>query len=189
MSRIVAVFVAVAMTLPVYGQEEDLRRSRESGNPSTEPAEEIVVVGQRPITELRMQVMESERELYNLFNEFNDDRRFDVSCSTWQPTGTRLEEQICQPEFEIQATSAHARVYAQELMAFINPGSCGGCPVTQFQVANTPVAVEIARQQPEFQRRMQQAAKEHPEFLEALAKHTEARKQYEDATRTVREEK
>lgn len=142
----------------------------------TDTPEELVITGERSAMQLRLQMFEAERRTYELFNAFNDEARFDISCSVQGRTGSRFERQVCQPEFEIQAERAHAQSYLDTM-----PRD-GGLPAGSVAPTRTPMEFEIARQRPAFQRKMREVAEQHPEFLEALVQYTEIRRQYHERT-------
>jgi hypothetical protein len=138
--------------------------------------EEIVISGKRPM--LRTQMMAAEKTAYDIFNKFNDEKRFDVSCSMQQPTGTHLEGQVCLPNFVLDADAVHARAYWEQLRAEYDQAGLDYRPAYTDQ----PREAVISAQQAEYQRTMRQVAAEHPEFLEALIRYTEMREQYEGTT-------
>lgn len=136
-----------------------------------EEPEEIVVTGQRSTLQLRIQLMEAERAAYNVFNQFNDDRRFDISCSVSAPIGSRFERQTCQAEFEIQAMRGHAQDYYNNM-----PGP-GRPPQGSVSQQFLPVELELHRHQKAFKEKMRQVAEEHPEFLDAIARYAALRQE------------
>lgn len=145
--------------------------------------EEITVTGERSLPQLRLQMMDAEKRAYDVFNKFNDEKRFNISCSMHQPTGTRFESQVCQPEFQIQATRAHGQAFLETYRTFLEPFQGG--PVTDgSSSASMSVGGAIASQLPDYQRKIRQVAEEHPEFLEAVIQYSGMRERYEAATRT-----
>lgn len=141
--------------------------------------EEIVVTGESQKIQLRLQIMEAERAAYNLFNEFNDEDRFDIYCSEQLPTGSRIqsEAQHCQPNFEIQALRDHSRDYLESLRLLYDRYS----PDKNAVITSQPAEVVIASQQEAYREKMRLVAKDHPEFLDALIKYSELRAKYEAA--------
>ena len=155
---------------------------------SNEEPEEIIVVGQRTVMKLRLEMWNLEKRAYEVFNTFNDEKRFDISCSAHQISGTRVERQLCQPEFEIQALAQHGRGYLDSYRAFMEGCYMGNCeippPTDGAPTVSAPATVVIASQQQAYRAKMKQIAEEHPEFLEALIDYSEARARYEAATST-----
>src|SRR5687768_4257436 len=89
--------------------------------PVVEDAEEIIVTGQRLRFELRLQMQDAERAVYKLFNELNDEPRFEINCEMHEGTGTRLASLVCQPEFERRALAAEGQDYLAAYRAFMEP--------------------------------------------------------------------
>lgn len=143
-------------------------------------SDEMVVLGQRALFRLRLQMWDAEKHAYEVFNRFNDEERFNISCSMHQPTGTRIRRQVCQPRFEADAMRAHARDYYANLRDLFDPDTPDNASPRQHQ----PAEFVIASQREDYRRKMRQVAENHPEFLEALVRYSETRDRYEEATRT-----
>lgn len=116
---------------------------------------------------LRVQLMESEKRAYDIFNQFNDEKRFNISCSIKPPTGSHLDRQICQPEFVIQANRGHAQDFLDSM--------AGAHSIPNGSVAPTHASMEfeILRQQGAYKQKIKKMAQEHPEFLEAIIQYAE----------------
>jgi hypothetical protein len=155
--------------------------------PIVEGAEEIIVTGQRLRFELRLQMQDAERAVYNLFNELNDEPRFKISCSMHEITGTRLASQVCQPEFERIALAQEGQDYLAAYRAFREAQSCADCVAPEPFTMAMPAAGIIAPQQRELQRKMREVADEHPEFIDALVRFVEAKGRYEKSRDTASE--
>lgn len=166
------VFIAlVTLLLPLVARSADEPVSAPEQKP-----EEIVITGERSTMQLRIQLDEAERSAYEIFNKLNDERRFDISCSISAPTGSRIERQVCQPEFEIQAMRGHAQDFYNSM------GGPGSLPEGSVAKHFQPVEVEIYRQQQAFKDRMKQVAEEHPEFLDAIARYAALQKEFKERT-------
>jgi hypothetical protein len=137
-----------------------------------EEPEEIVVTGDPSAFPLRLQIEAAEKFAYETFNKFNDERRFDISCSVVEPIGSRFKKQVCQPEFEIQALRGHAQDYLYSMPGRSNLP--GGAVNQSFQ----PLELEISRQRPAFKQKMKEVAEKHPEFLDAIVSLTRLQEQY-----------
>jgi len=70
--------------------------------------DEIVVLGGRTLTKLRHEATVAEDRFYELYNELNEDDRYDIICKYRRPVGTRIQVRECKPKFvrdaEIKAT-------------------------------------------------------------------------------------
>lgn len=140
---------------------------------ASEEPEEIVVTGERSALQLRIQMEAAEKLAYETFNKFNDEARFDISCSVSERTGSRFKQQVCQPEFELQALRGHAQDFLDSM-----PGRNIGLPDGSVSQAHQPMATEILKQRPAFQQKMKEIAEQHPEFLEALANFARLQEEY-----------
>ncbi|HTQ99820.1 MAG TPA: hypothetical protein VMH83_07515 [Candidatus Acidoferrum sp.] len=166
--------IALVFTVCVWRGAEAQQSEPSLQRESQAKPEEIVIVGEHA---LRLQVMAAEKHAYDIFNQFNDEKRFNISCSISAPTGSRFETQYCQPEFEVEAIQAHAQDYYESLRNFLNPN--GGVPDASVVPTHASMEVEIGRQQPAFKLKMKQVAEQHPEFVEAIKQYSELRKKYE----------
>jgi hypothetical protein len=155
-----------------------------TGVPEQEVTEEIVIVGQRSVLQLRLQMLDAEKLAYDVFNSFNDDRRMEISCRQDQATGSLIRNQLCEPEFIIEVQADYARSLMDSRHFFSgNPVIGGAVPprMPDAPVAAPSVQALVAARRRAFQARMRQVAEEHPEFLDALIEYSAARGAYEEA--------
>jgi hypothetical protein len=70
--------------------------------------DEIVVLGGRTLTKLRDESTVAEDRFFELYNDLNEDDRYDIICKHRRPVGTRIQVRECKPKFvrdaEIKAT-------------------------------------------------------------------------------------
>ncbi|MGV3591697.1 MAG: hypothetical protein ACO1PZ_08390 [Gammaproteobacteria bacterium] len=176
--RIAAIALAMAACLPapLIAQQD-----------ANEEPEEVVVVGNRHLMALRLDMLDAERLAYEVFNRFNDEKRFEIHCSLQSPTGSRLEKQVCEPEFEIQAKRTHARHYFENTREMLNQfAAVAVIPNENTPPVYVPAEAMIAFQQKAYRDKMRQVTDAHPEFVAALVKYAETRRQYEEAIGTAR---
>jgi len=94
----------------------------------SEEIDEIVVLGAHSLTLLRQEVIVAEDKFFDLYNELNDDDRFDIICENRRPIGTRIQVRECKARFvrdaEVEATqnalvmdNSPANVAAQPIRA------------------------------------------------------------------------
>jgi len=175
LSFALAGLLAGMLTAPLFAME--------SPAAAGEPIEEITVTGDRDLATLRLQMLNLEKTAYEVFNQFNDDRRFEIHCSMHQPTGSRLEQQVCEPEFEIQAKRTHARHYFENMRDMINQYALGNpSPAENTPPVYVPPEAVIASQQQAYRAKLKQIAEQHPEFLEAIVEYSKVKEQYQRAT-------
>jgi hypothetical protein len=163
----IPLFVQAQQDEPIAGQE-----------PRAQPIEEVLVTGERFMYQLRTQMMEAEQKAYEIFNQFNDEKRFNISCSTHQPTGSRIQRQVCQPGFQLDASRLHASQYVESTREALGQGG------SSFTVQQQPQEAIVASQMEDYRRKLREVAQENPEFLDAIIRYSELRERYEEATRT-----
>ena len=61
--------------------------------------EEIEVIAKAQLDSLRLQLYNAEINVYDIFNELNDDNEFDVDCEDKAPVGSHIKQRFCQPRF------------------------------------------------------------------------------------------
>jgi hypothetical protein len=103
--KILVMSMLLGMGLPqtAVAQEDSPEATAESGE-----IDEIVVLGARSLTLLRQEVIVAEDRFFDLYNELNDDDKYDIVCETRRPIGTRIQVRECKAQFvkdaEYQAT-------------------------------------------------------------------------------------
>lgn len=149
---------------------------------SVETPEEVIVIGNRNVLELRLQMYDLERAAYEMFNQFNDERRFEISCGEQEPTGTRFKNQLCQPHFVREAAAQHGRAYWENLRAYMDGYSADKDPPRPGETYEFAVNRQLA----DYRAKIKEVAEKYPEFLEAVKRYAESRQQYEQATSSAR---
>ena len=172
--RITATLLVLCLPSWVMAQQENPTPPGNQSKP-----EEIVIIGDQ--FTLRKKMLAAERNAYDVFNKFNDDKRFMISCSESAPINSHLTRQLCEPEFKIQATAGHARDFLASLRD--NSTDSNGNPVDIQVPTHEPMEIAIGRQLPAYQKKMKQVAEQHPEFVEAIKQYSKLREQYEGAVK------
>ena len=128
--------------------------------PDAEIVDEVTVLGVRELADLRVEVVRAEDAVYSLFNDLNDDDRYDIICKRETRIGSQIPRRICQARMFRDAVAEAAEDVAEgELM--------GGAMV------NSSKHNAILRE------KMAALASEHPELLAALKKRLEASEKFE----------
>jgi len=70
--------------------------------------EEVVVVGDRSVGQLRREVYQAEEDFYDLYNSLNDDPEYDVNCNYETATGTHVKNHVCRAKFVSDSYAKHA---------------------------------------------------------------------------------
>lgn len=133
--------------------------------------EEITVTGQKLFIVLKQQIEEAEDHMYGLFNDMNEDDRYDIHCTWEAPLGTRIRQRVCRPEFVANAD----RAVAQDFLA----------QVQGFTTTNPPpVQAEMGFHYPILEEKLKEALVESPEFADAVIRHYELREELARRTAT-----
>jgi hypothetical protein len=74
--------------------------SQDAGESPEEPIEEITVVGEKTLLNLKFAAQRAEEDFFKLFNELNEDDEFDVFCSKESDTYSRIKRRRCWSPFE-----------------------------------------------------------------------------------------
>jgi len=98
-----------ALALPLAASAQD-----------DEATEEIVVVGDKSIGQLRREVYEAEEEFYDLYNALNDDPEYDVKCFYETSTGTHVKNHVCRAKFITDSYAKHAARNGNDLRRVAN---------------------------------------------------------------------
>lgn len=88
-----------------------------------EPIEEIEVRGQGSLISLRKDIVNAETQVYNLFNQFNDVREFNITCEEAMVTGSRIAERECVPVYMQRARRTNVSNF---LFSDLTPPSVSG---------------------------------------------------------------
>lgn len=73
------------------------------------PIEQIIVIGERNFTSLRIQIREMKDQLFATFNEINQDNDYDVDCKNISHTRSRITQHVCRPVFFDKAIAQNAQ--------------------------------------------------------------------------------
>lgn len=117
--------------------------------------EEIIVNAPESLRNLRLEVNRARENMFNVFNELNDDDRFDVHCDYVRRWQSKIREQVCRPVFLNTALEQEANMLLGQL-GYV--GAERGLPgVTQVDHYNG-----------RFEEIMKTIFREHPEFRQAI---------------------
>lgn len=148
--------VAAALAAPMAALGQD------DAAGSRAPADEIVVVSQKSLAQLRRDTYEAEENFYDVYNKLNDDKEYDVRCFYEKPTGTNIKNHVCRAQFVTKAFERHARRNRNNLSSVANQDS-------------DPVLTEKMEI---YQAKMEALISESPELQEAFTQYNTARVQF-----------
>ena len=89
----------------------------------TEDVEVVEVYGQIPLGELENILQEAQMDFMKLFNEYNDNPLFEVTCQRIAQTGSNLKREYCEPNFVGKARNAEYQRLSYEYPRKIRIGN------------------------------------------------------------------
>jgi hypothetical protein len=113
--------------------------------------DEITVVGARSLGAMRAEVTMAEDQVYALFNDLNEDDRYDIICKKEARIGSQIPKRVCL-----------ARMYRDALAEETVDEDSGFVPAGTM--------TRSSKHQKILQEKMRALAMEHPELLQALKK-------------------
>ena len=156
-SLIVSTGALLLLVLPLSGVcQSDASQPQEL----SEPIEEIVVRGYKPLINLKLEMYEAEEALYDIFNSLNSDDDYDIHCYKEAPTGSKLPRRVCK-------TEKMGKILAEQ---------------TQKMMRGEPYVfptIEINRMNEHMLAEMTELASTHPEYLKALESYDEKKRTWE----------
>lgn len=184
MKRLIFNSLLLSLSFSVEAQTDQDGPNTANKPETRETIEEIVITGEKSAFQLRQEVWRAEQKAYEVFNEYNDERRFEIHCSMQAPTGSRFERQVCKPNFEIEANRLHAQNFLETYRTLLEPYAVaggGGINTDGSSSASVNTQAIITSQQRAYRQKMRTVAEEHPEFLEAIIRYSELQTRYENA--------
>lgn len=116
---------------------------------------EVIVAQPLSFKALNNLMRQAEMRMFDMFNALNDDEQYTIRCYKDRRTGTKIVQRVCAPNFARKSASLNAQAFLADL-------SGNGA------VRSAPVAAEVDYHRPILERRMEELARENPEFLEAM---------------------
>jgi len=125
--------------------------------------EEVLVIGERSLKSLKMEIYKAEDMKVKLFNSLNSTDEFDIKCEYTAPTGSLIRGRRCDIAYMIKARELDAHDY---LMS-------GRWPRSESQLA-----VEFADKTRALNKEMMELAAKHPELAKAMINEYEIKQRY-----------
>ena len=144
--------------------------------------EEVLVIGQRPLRDFRVQVQLARERVFGLFNSLNSDDKFDITCINAPMTGTRIPQRVCRPQYADSATSDAGKEFARTLQTYCGGGITEEC----LQLGNSRAQGIVSRVNVgdlQLDAEMARLVRENPEFRRAIAEYQAVERRYDQARR------
>lgn len=106
--KALAFYLLVIIASPAAGQEvgntsdsvdEQVVETGATSSESNKPIEQITITQERSLLSIRNQIYREEETMYRLFNDLNDNDKFDIFCHRSRPTGSYISQRDCEPIF------------------------------------------------------------------------------------------
>jgi hypothetical protein len=72
---------------------------------------EIVVTEDRTLSVIENDILQATFDIYDIYNELNEDDEYDVHCYSEIISGSRIKQQFCQANYEVRAQSDSSSDY------------------------------------------------------------------------------
>lgn len=119
---------------------------------------EVEVRGKRlRLDQLRQEMARLEERIYERYNEVNTIEKFDVMCSDYTRTGTRLQNRYCRPKFVEDARVDEGRIAFQARQLILSSQSMAGG--VQLPESMEP---KVQAQMPAYQENFRKIAEQDP---------------------------
>ena len=168
-----AAFLAIApLTLaqPAGAEEEAAAHS--------ETIDEIVVYGDKSLTQLRREMHKASEAFFDAYNDISSDVDFDIFCDYETRLGVRRRTDVCRPRVALQAEARESSAYM--LSGGAVQRSTG--PDAGFQPGYgyvTPIRERVYEKEKEMWQEVSELLTERPEFQKAFEDLVRARNGYE----------
>jgi hypothetical protein len=145
------------LALPLSGEcQSDAVQPQEP----SEPIEEIVVHGTKPLVHLKREMYEAEEVVYDIYNSLNSDDDYDIHCYKEAPTGSKIKQRVCR-------TEKLGKILAGETQRMMR-GEPYVFPTAEINKMNEHMLAE-----------MTELASTHPEYLKAVETYDAKKKTWE----------
>lgn len=174
-SSIFTLFISLSFVLGTVLIPAKALPAQVSDQPEPAIPEEIIVNAPESLRLLRIEIDNARESMFNVFNEFNDDDKFDVHCDYVRRWQSKIREQVCTPVFYDTAREQEANLLLDQL------GYIGA-------QRGQPGITQIHHYSQEFEEKIREIFANHPEFREAIAEF-ESLEEYLEAVRNARFDK
>lgn len=98
-----------ALTLCVFAAGGSLAQEAPAEDAEArEPVEEITVYGEKSLGKLKFEYEVAEESFYKLYNELNDEWKYDVVCRNEMATNSHIRHRVCWPRYALEAMEQEA---------------------------------------------------------------------------------
>ena len=152
--RIIALYLTIGICAAIFAQDSE-------SAPELSHIEEITVVGSTTFAELRTRLEYAKLEVFNSYNDLNDDYYYDIECSFVAREGSHIVDRVCQPAF---VAILEADAFQDQRQGFDT------ADLVQTDMEAETIAMEA---------HMTALAEQNPEFLKQTKEYMELSAEYE----------
>ncbi len=127
---------------------------------TSETIDEITVLGIRDLGALRAEITRAEDEVYELYNDLNEDDDYDIICRKHAPIGSQIKQRVCLAKLYRDALAEATTDEDQAMIAF------GHMPNSKKHNAR-------------LRDNMSKLANKNPELVEALRKRYDLQQKFD----------
>ena len=166
----------------LYGQEDENSDPNQEPQEtaSQRPIEEIRVIGERSLSNLRNEIRREEENLYRIFNELNSHDRFDIKCKTERRLGSAILIRNCYPRFFTDLRETENSVGLSQLRQDGVDSALFALGVSQLKT-DREIRELAAGDYQTLSEEMLRIASENPEYLNILMKVADLKADYQAA--------
>ncbi len=135
---------------------------------AAETPEEVIVTGRQTRRQLQVRIELAQDRMFGLFNELNDDDRYDIKCTVDTVTGSLISQRVCRPEFLRKTIELNARAFLAGIQGAVTED--GGTLGSSAAYAPVPQA-EINYRYPILREKMSALVEQNSDFAAAVAEH------------------
>lgn len=144
--------------------------------PAEEPEE--IVVRAKPLNRYRAEIEQARDEMFQLFNEANEDDDNDVRCRYEAPTGSRIPVRVCLSAAQDRASADAARDFLNALV--MGAGSASQGSATGIGASHSAAGAE-SRALVGFETEWRRLMSTNPQFADAVVKYRELENEFDRA--------
>ena len=141
---------------------------------SAEDIEVVDVIGQRPLSYYRKQLVQTEMAFYDMYNALADVKEFKIRCRTEKPSGSHIARKVCYPQYELNAIAFETQIAmipkAQDTRGIIEP-----------LPTSTGIRELVSDKKADATEYLLKLLKDNPELLAQFNKLTESMVEYQQA--------
>jgi len=178
--------IALSGASLAVAQNERASRDGAEASPAQEKPDEVIVRGKR-LVELKFAVQKAQEHAYDLFNELNSTKDFDVHCHDEIRLFSHAKQRVCRAQFENRIQTEAGREYLGSLFLRC-PGNAELTQACLFSAIGQSAALQsnaVEGQLPGKRAQMNEEilriANENPQFAQAILDYYKASQDYEAA--------